>query len=284
MTQILGKGRTAIVMLGLRVPGREKVAIKAFVASSAKHVRREVAVLTHLRGGPNMQNLIEVVRNPSTNGFCLITDYYMCDRFEDYLPKMTLRDLRTYMGELLRGLEHMHAKGVIHRDIKPQNVLYSFKSGKLKIIDFGQATFYQSEEQLCPRVASRFFKAPELLLEYPFYNYAVDVWAAGIIFISVIFQRFPFFLGATAEEQLTQLIEWAGTEEYMKFQFCYGRVSENKIATSKKKSFGDLVTPENAHLATPEALDLAAKLLAFDFQARISAKEALAHPFFKSTA
>lgn len=269
-------------MLGLRVPGREKVAIKSFISCSTKHVRREVAILTHLRGGTNIQNLVEVVRSPSSNGYCLITDYYICDRFEDYMPKMTIRDLRTYMGELLRGLEFIHSKGVIHRDIKPQNVLYSFKSGKLKIIDFGQATFYLPEEQLCPRVACRFFKAPELLLEYPSYSYAVDVWAAGVIFVSIIFQRFPFFMGADVEEQLAQLIDWAGMEEYMKFQFSYGRVSENKIATSKKKSFADLVTPEVAHLATPEALDLAAKLLAFDFQTRISAKEALAHPFFKS--
>lgn len=271
-----------MVLLGLRVPSREKVAIKAYVTSTTNNVRREVAVLTLLRGGPNVQNLIEVVRNSSKNSLCLLSDYYMYDPFEEYYARMSPKDLRAYMLELLRGLEYIHAKGVIHRDIKPQNVLFSFKSKKLKIIDFGQAEFYTPEGQLSPRVSSRFFKAPELLMEYPFYNYSVDIWAAGIIFASILFKRFPFFLGADAEDQLAKVIDWAGTEEYMKFQFSYVRVSENKMASAKRKSFSELVTPKNEALATPDALDLLTKMLAFDFNSRISAKEALAHPFFKN--
>lgn len=162
------------------------MAIKAYVTSTTNNIRREVAILMHLRGGPNIQNFIEIVRNPSKNSLCLISDHYMYDRFEDYFPKVTIKDLKAYMFELLRGLDHIHSKGVIHRDIKPQNVLFSFKSKKLKIIDFGQADFYLPEGQLSPRVSSRFFKAPELLMEYPFYNYAVDIWAAGIIFVSIV--------------------------------------------------------------------------------------------------
>ena len=279
----MGRGKFAIVLLGLRVPTREKVAIKAYITSTTNNIRREVAILTLLRGGPNIQNLIELVRNKTKNSLCLVSDYYMYDPFEDYCAKMTLKDLRAYMLELLRGLEFIHGKGVIHRDIKPHNVLYSFKSRKMKIIDFGQADFYLPDGQLSPRVSSRFFKAPELLMEYPFYNYSVDVWAAGIILASLIFDRYPFFLGTDAEDQLAKLIDWAGTEEYVKFQFSYVRVSENKMTSAKKKSFSELITPKNEALATPEALDLLTKMLAFDFNSRISAKEALAHPFFKSS-
>lgn len=280
---LLGKGKFSVVLLGLRVPSREKVAIKAYVTSTANNVRREVAILTLLRGGPNIQNLVELVQNPASNALCLVSDYYMFDPFEEYCAKMTPQDLRAYMLELLSALEFMHGKGVIHRDIKPQNVLYAFKSRKMKVIDFGQAEFYLPEGQLSPRVASRFFKAPELLMDYPFYNYAVDIWAAGVIFVSLIFGRYPFFLGTDAEDQLAKLIDWAGTEEFVKFQFAYLRVSEHKLASAKRRSFAELITPKNEALATPEALDLAAKMLAFDFSARISAKEALAHPFFKQS-
>lgn len=83
------------------------------------------------------------------------------------------------------------------------------------------------------------------------------------------------------DDQLTKLIDWAGTEEYMKFQFLYVRVSENKLANAKRKSFEELITLKNETLATPDALDLAKKMLAFDFNSRISAKEALSHPFFQ---
>ena len=278
---MLGRGKFAFVFLALRVPSGEKVALKAYLVEEDKHARREAAILALLRGGPNVQNAIEAVRSPSNNSLCLVTDYYMYDPFPDYAQTMSLRDLRTYMRELLRGLEFVHGKGVIHRDIKPQNVLFSLKSGKLKLIDFGQAAVYEPDVALSPRVGSRFFKAPELLMEYPFYSYAVDIWAAGIIFVSIIFKRFPFFLSTGIEDQLAQVVDWAGTEEYVKFQFMYGRVSENRMAAGKRKSFHDIITPKTAALATEEALDLAAKMLAFDFSARISAKDALQHPFFK---
>lgn len=211
----------------------------------------------------------------------MISDYYFYDDFNTYFKKMKLNDLQKYMFELLKSLEFIHKKGIIHRDIKPQNILYSIKNQKMKIIDFGQAIFYQPEGQLSTKISSRYFKAPELLMDYPFYTYAVDIWAAGIIFISIIFDRFPFFIGNDAHDQLLKIVEWAGTEEYMKFQFNYRRNSENKILNEKKKTFAEVAKASNKELATEEAIDLASKLLSFDFDCRISAKEALSHSFFK---
>lgn len=171
---------------GVFLPNQEKVAIKVFIPGRKKKVRREVAMLQYLSEGPNIENVREVVRNPLNNQFCMVSDFYLYDNFTDYFQKFTLKTLQNYMRELLRALDFIHSKGVVHRDIKPQNVLYSFKSQKMKIIDFGLAEFYHPDKQLSPRVASKYFKAPELLLDYPYYHYSVDVWAAGIIFASIV--------------------------------------------------------------------------------------------------
>jgi casein kinase II subunit alpha len=94
--------------------------------------------------------------------------------------------LKTYMRDLLSTLDFIHSKGIIHRDIKPHNVLFDPSTKALKIIDFGLAEFYNWEMAMSPKVASRYFKAPELLMETPYYNYSIDVWAVGIIFASIV--------------------------------------------------------------------------------------------------
>ena len=110
----------------------------------------------------------------------------MFDQFDDYMKKFDKDSLKVYMKQLLESLDWIHCNGVIHRDIKPHNVLYNFEARKMKIIDFGLSEFYSQGRQMSPNVASRYFKAPELLLGLTSYHYSVDVWAAGIIFASIV--------------------------------------------------------------------------------------------------
>ena len=97
-----------------------------------------------------------------------------------------IKQALSYIEQICAGLGHAHRNGVIHRDIKPQNVLFNPATNALKIIDLGLAEFYHADQAMSPRVASRYFKAPELLMETEFYNYSIDIWAAGIILASIV--------------------------------------------------------------------------------------------------
>lgn len=123
-----------------------------------------------------------------------------------------------------------------------------------------------------------------MILEYPYYHYSVDIWAAGMIFASIIFQRFPFILSETLFEQFIKTIEIFGSDDLLRFHLQYGLKVPEEFNNNefRKQKFTSFVTESNKHLATNEAVNLLSKLLVFDPQKRISAAEALKHPFFKS--
>lgn len=99
---------------------------------------------------------------------------------------MPLSGVKNYMKNLLRILDGAHSKGIIHRDIKPPNILYSPEEDKMTIIDWGLSEFYSPKKAMSPKVAARYFKAPELLMDNEFYNYSIDIWAAGMILASLV--------------------------------------------------------------------------------------------------
>ena len=106
--------------------------------------------------------------------------------FDTYRLTFQHPSLRNYMRMLLVRLEAIHSRGIIHRDIKPHNIFYNTENETMKLADFGLAEQLNLDKEMSIKVACRFFKSPELLMEVEYYFFAIDIWAVGVIFASIV--------------------------------------------------------------------------------------------------
>jgi casein kinase II subunit alpha len=108
--------------------------------------------------------------------------------YRKLLPTLKPEDCRFYLYQILVGLDYCHSKGIMHRDIKPGNVMIDHEKKKLRIIDWGLGEFYLPEQNYNVRVSSRYFKGPELLVNYEFYHYSLDIWSLGVMMAGMVRQ------------------------------------------------------------------------------------------------
>jgi len=148
------------------------------------------------------------------------------------------------------------------------------------------AEFYHQDQEYNVRVASRYFKGPELLVDLQDYDYSLDLWSFGCMFAALIFRKEPFFHGHDNQDQLVKIAKVLGTRELFAYLDKYGLVLDphfqQLIGTQPRKPWKRFITPDNAHLCSNEALDLLDKLLRYDHQERVTAREGMDHPYFDS--
>jgi len=128
-------------------------------------IKREIKILQNLCGGINIIQLLDVVQDPCSKTPSLIFEYVNNTDFKVLYPTLTDLDIRYYIFELLKALEFCHSNGIMHRDVKPHNVMIDHEKRQLRLIDWGLAEFYHPEREYNVRVASRYFKGPELLVD-----------------------------------------------------------------------------------------------------------------------
>eukprot|EP01083_Nonionella_stella_P035925 98003_1 len=282
--QRIGRGKYSEVFEGKNMKSGLTACVKILKPCLPKLLKLEIYVLQLLKNGPNIIQLLHTLKDDKSNLWCLVFEILKCKELKDLLKTLDANDLKHYMYETLKGLDYAHSKGVIHRDIKPQNILIDIETKRLRLIDWGLAAFYYPNHQYSVRVATRAYKAPELLVEHQYYHYAVDIWAFGCMFGGILFGKNYFFHGKDFPEQLEKIIECLGTKRFDEFVNKYkikvpSFVDEYQDYEGKKwRDYIDDKT--NKKFVDDDALDLLDKVLRYDPNERLTAKQAMNHKYF----
>jgi serine/threonine protein kinase len=246
----------------------------------AKRIAREIKLLTHLGGQAGVIQILDVMTSPpNTTDF---TDVYIvCPLMESDLERIITSDqpltdahAQYFMYQLLKSLKYIHSAGIIHRDLKPGNLLVNANCD-LSVCDFGLARSSEGQ-QLTEYVVTRWYRAPELLLSCSNYTEAIDMWSAGCI-LAELLGRKPLFPGRNHVHQLELIVSVLGSPTESEIDLISGLGGKDALRSLGRRNAADL----KALLGNPNplAVDLVAKMLAFDPSKRCNVHQALDHPW-----
>ncbi|XP_078022508.1 mitogen-activated protein kinase 14B isoform X1 [Epinephelus lanceolatus] len=275
----------------------------------AKRTYRELRLLKHMKH-ENVIGLLDVF-TPATsleefNDVYLVTHLMGADLNNIVkCQKLTDDHVQFLIYQILRGLKYIHSADIIHRDLKPSNLAVNedcelkVRNSRLEtrltiynldeewkmfscapcflsqILDFGLAR--HTDDEMTGYVATRWYRAPEIMLNWMHYNMTVDIWSVGCIMAELLTGQ-TLFPGTDHIDQLKLIMTLVGTpgpELLMKISSESARNYINSLAHMPKRNFADVFIGAN-----PLAVDLLEKMLVLDTDKRITASEALAHPYF----
>ena len=154
----MGRGKYSEVFEGVHTLSGSKCVVKILKPVKKKKIKREIKILQTLCGGPNVITLLDCVRDPASKTPSLVFEHVDAADFKLLYPTLSDADVRYYVYELLKALDFCHSRGVMHRDVKPHNVMIDPARRTLRLIDWGLAEFYHPGKEYNVRVASRYFK------------------------------------------------------------------------------------------------------------------------------
>ncbi|XP_056278173.1 cyclin-dependent kinase 20 isoform X2 [Pseudoliparis swirei] len=317
----IGEGAHGIVFKAKHIETGETVALKKVALRRLEdgipnQALREIKALQEIEDNQHVVKLKDVF--PHGTGFVLVFDFMLSDLSEvirNSQRPLTPAQVKGYMMMLLTGVTFLHHNNIMHRDLKPANLLIS-SSGHLKIADFGLARLFSEQEErlYSHQVATRWYRAPELLYGARKYDEGVDLWAVGCIFGELL-NSSPLFPGENDIEQLCCVLRVLGTptadtwpcvpepvgELRMSCSLWSGRLPEkdtrfgasgpsckeivelpdyNKITFKENPAIPlEEIVPDTP----PQAVDLLYQFLVYPSNQRCSARKALLHPFFFSS-
>eukprot|EP00834_Sanchytrium_tribonematis_P003738 NODE_155_length_15238_cov_1.162560.p5 type:complete len:331 gc:universal NODE_155_length_15238_cov_1.162560:9169-8177(-) len=280
----VGRGKYSEVFKGVNVSNDADIVIKVLKPVKKKKIKRELLILNNLRGGPNIINLLDMTRDPISKTPALIFEYVDNLDFKVLYPTLSYKEIQYYIYQVLIALDYCHSMGIMHRDVKPHNIMINHASKQLRLIDWGLAEFYHPNTKYNVRVASRYFKGPELLVDYQLYDYSLDLWSLGCMLASMIFKKEPFFQGSDNYDQLVKIVKVLGSDDFDKYLEIYGikldTHFDNILGKHSKKPWSKFINNDNRAFASSEVIDFLENLLRYDHHQRMTAKEAMSHTYF----
>ncbi|OBZ88860.1 Cyclin-dependent kinase 11B [Choanephora cucurbitarum] len=242
---------------------------------------REIHALMTIKH-PNIVNVREIVMGNHMDQVFIVMDFIEHDLkglMQDMRQPFLLSETKTLMLQLLSAVALMHDNWYIHRDLKTSNLLLNNR-GEIKVADFGLARKYGSPMgNMTQMVVTLWYRAPELLLGSKDYTTAIDMWSVGCIFAELLLNE-ALLPGRSEIDQLDRIFKLLGspTEE------TWPGFSELPHAKNISPSYSPFSSLRSKFVNLTQAgLDLLSKLLTYDPSKRITAEEALNHPFFKES-
>ncbi|XP_074642401.1 serine/threonine-protein kinase NLK-like isoform X2 [Tubulanus polymorphus] len=249
---------------------------------SCKRVYRELKMLCHFKHD-NVLHAVDVLQPPHIDFFQEI--YVVTELMQSDLHKiivspqpLTADHVKVFLYQILRGLKYLHSARVIHRDIKPGNLLVN-SNCVLKICDFGLARIEEPDASVCmtQEVVTQYYRAPEILMGAKHYTSAIDIWSVGCIFAELLGRRI-LFQAQSPIQQLGLITDLLGSPVASDMKTaCPGAKAHIQQQPPKPPALAALYTLSNQ--ATHEAVHLLCRMLVFDPVKRVNALDALAHPY-----
>ncbi|CDK27595.1 unnamed protein product [Kuraishia capsulata CBS 1993] len=295
LVSLLGEGAYGVVALALHKPTGTKVAIKKINPFERPlfclRTLREIKILKHFKH-ENVIQLHEVQKPADFASFqevYLIQEYMETDLHKVLSSSSQISDdhCKYFTYQILKAVKALHSCDIIHRDLKPSNILLNSQCD-LKVCDFGLARIHRGSlgkdeaakeskfSFLTEYVATRWYRAPEIMLTSSQYSKAIDMWSIGCVLAEMLLGK-PLFPGKDYRHQLVLIFEILGTptgEDYYSVKSRRAREYLRTLKFYKKIPFERLFPRAN-----PLAVDLIEKLLMFDQRKRITVEEALEHPY-----
>jgi cell division control protein 7 len=299
---------------------------KIYVTSSPARIQNELELLNDLRNCKDICPLITAFRH--LDQVVAVLPYYRHQDFREFFRRMRTSDLQSYLRSLFTALDGVHKHNILHRDIKPTNFLYDYTRQRGVLVDFGLAEREGTDSSYClcydtssrrrtrienswaannpppngypkndtrpsrraNRAGTRGFRAPEVLLKCTNQTTKMDIWSAGVILLTILTHRFPFFNSADDVEAMIEIATIFGQKKMKACAALHGTVFECTIPTVGERGYPmeKLVvwavcrdTDEGLTLGEKAAIKFLERCLELDPRKRISAEEALQHEFLR---
>lgn len=282
--QKIGRGRSGIVYKAYDKTLQLQVAIKRIYEvfkskSDAERLLREIKLLEYFKRHPNICTLHNVIRSDKDADLYLVFDFLEANLFHVIRGKiLSEQHIKLITYQILKAVKYMHSSDIINRNLKPNNILLN-SDCKIKLDDFSLAQHINSLDDInliTDYVATRWYRAPELLLGSIKVGKPADMWSIGCIFGEMLNGK-TVFPGTCTLNQLNLIVSLIGFPSKEDINDIQGSLSGllESVKKSSAKNFNEFFL-ESSY----DAIDLLSKLLQFNPLKRYTVDEALAHPFF----